>query len=290
MPRLRSVLISALACVSAAAVYAQQLQPSNSTIADGPNASVDHGSFVAMAPEGGSAVQVTAPSVTGGSWFLRRWAIGTFGSTLGFGGRFAVSVTSNVNFRAGASYFSYSTSRSKDNIPYTANVRLQSEQAVVDWYPFHGTFHITPGVQFGNHDRVFGDAVVTGGSSFTINGVNYYSSSSSPVQVSGSGAIRRTSPMLTVGWGNWIRHFGEKHGERHFMFPFEVGVVFSGDPVTVLNYSGVVCTDAAQHNCMNIATDPEVQKNIDAERVKLQNDADWARFYPVIAGGIVYRF
>lgn len=289
MPRLRRhVLISALACLCAAATSAQQFQPSDSAVAGGDDSPTQSG-FVGMAPEGG-AVQVTAPSVTGNSWFLRRFAIGTFGSTLGFGARFAVSLTSNINFRAGASYFSYSTARNKDNIPYTANVRLQSEQAVVDWYPFHGTFHITPGVQFGNHDRVFGGAEVTAGNSFTINGVNYYSSSSSPVQVSGLVAFRRTSPMVTVGWGNWIRHFGERRGDRHFIFPFEVGVVFNGDPVTALNYSGVVCTDAGQTNCMNIAADPEVQKNIQAERVKLQNDADWARFYPVIAGGIVYRF
>jgi hypothetical protein len=289
MPRFRrSVLLSALGCLCAAAACAQRVQPLDGTVAAGAGDSLSHSSLIALAPEGGG-VQVTAPSVTGG-WFLRRYAIGTFGSTLGFGARFAVSLTGNVNFRAGASYFSYSTDRTKDDIPYTANVRLQSEQAVVDWYPFHGTFHITPGVQFGNHNRVFGGAEITAGNSFTINGVNYYSSSSIPVQASGLVALRRTSPMLTVGWGNWIRHFGEKRGERHFIFPFEAGVVFSGDPVTALNYSGVVCTDSGQHNCMNIATDPEVQKNIQAERVKLQNDADWARFYPVIAGGIVYRF
>lgn len=286
MPRFRNVLITTLACICAVAVYAQQAQLLDAGAGD----SLSHSGLFAMAPEAGGEVQVTAPSVTGNSWFLRHYAIGTFGSTLGFGARFAVSLASSVNFRAGASYFSYSTARSRDNIPYTANVRLQSEQAVIDWYPFHGAFHITPGVQFGNHNRVFGGAEITGGNSFTINGFNYYSSSSSPVQVSGLAAIRRTSPMLTVGWGNWIRHFDEKRGERHFIFPFEAGVVFSGDPTTALNYSGVVCTDAGQHNCMNIATDPDVQKNIDAERVKLQNDADWARFYPVIAGGIVYRF
>jgi hypothetical protein len=56
-----------------------------------------------------------------------------------------------------------------------------------------------------------------------------------------------------------------------------------------LNFSGEVCT-GGQQNCQNIATDPSVQANIQVERKRLQNDANWLRFYPIIAGGIVYRF
>ena len=281
---LRFALIFAGVSLCAAIACAEQLN-----FADGPVAT-GHSAVQGVTSEGGGgAVQAAAPSTQGG-WFLHRFAIGTFGSTLGFGARIATSVTSSVNLRVGASYFSYTTNRTADDIPYTANIRLQSEQAVVDWYPFHGTFHITPGVQFGNHDRAYGGATITPGSSFTLNGVTYYSSPTSPVQASGAVDFRRTSPMLTVGWGNWIRHFGEKRGQRHFLFPFEAGVVFNGDPATTLNFSGVVCTDATLHYCSNIATDPEVQKNVQAAHVKMQNDANYARFYPVIAGGIVYRF
>jgi len=41
---------------------------------------------------------------------------------------------------------------------------------------------------------------------------------------------------------------------------------------------------------LNIATDPSIKANIAIEQQKLQNDANYLRFYPILAGGIVYRF
>lgn len=231
-----------------------------------------------------------APSVSARPWFFQRYGIGTFGSPLGFGGRVAASLTNSLNLRVGASYFSFTMNRTQDGIPYRANVRLASEQAQVDWYPFHGKFHVSPGILFGNSNRVFGDATVPAGKSFTLNGVTYYSGAADPIQASGFVRFARTSPTLTVGWGNWIRHPEQGWGRGHWTFPFEAGVAFSGDPKTALDFSGVVCTDPGQRFCQNIATDQPVQQNVNAARRKLQNDANWARFYPIIAGGVVYRF
>jgi hypothetical protein len=231
-----------------------------------------------------------APSVSSRPWFFRHYGIGTFGSPLGIGGRVAVSLTDSLNLRAGASYFNFNLSRTADSIPYTAHVRLESEQAQLDWYPFHGKFHVSPGVLFGNSNRLYGDALVPAGNSFTLNGVNYYSGGGDPIHASGFLRFARTSPTLTVGWGNWVRHPEQRWGRGHWTFPFEAGVAFSGDPKTALNFSGTVCTDSAQHFCQNIATDAPVQNNVNAERRKLQNDANWARFYPIVAGGVVYRF
>ena len=230
------------------------------------------------------------PSVGSQSWLFRHYGIGAFGSSLGVGGGVAVSLTDSLNLRAGASYFTFSTSRTAESIPYKANVRLESEQVQLDWYPFHGNFHVSPGVLFGNSNRVLGDATVPAGDSFTLNGETYYSGAAGPIHASGFVRFARTSPTLTVGWGNWIRHPEQRKGRGHWAFPFEVGVAFSGDPKTDLNFSGVVCTDSHQQFCQDITTDQPVQQNVDAERRKLQNDANWARFYPIIAGGVVYRF
>lgn len=286
----RCVAALALAASSATPIFAQfsGVAANSSASAMVLPASPDVSS---LSPRRASSLEYQAvPQVSTNSWFLRRWGVGTFGSPLGFGGRVAVSLTSSLNLRAGASYFSFSLSRSSGDIPYTANVRLMSEQAQLDWYPFHGKFHISPGVLFGNSNRAYGSATVPAGNSFTINDVNYYSSSANPVQASGAVRFARTSPTLTVGWGNWVRHPEQRWGRGHWTFPFEMGVAFNGDPDTALNYSGTVCTDASQRFCQNIATDSSVQANINAERKKLQNDANWLRFYPIIAGGIVYRF
>lgn len=290
----RSVLTLTLSAFCSASVFAQQLVPVSSSISAATGDSY-HYTINALSMAGGVRPQVaSAVSQSGpwleGPWLFHHYGIGTYGSPLGAGGRIAVSLASSLNLRVGGSYFSWSLSRTQGNIPYTANVKLQSEQANVDWYPFHGSFHVSPGVLFGNTNRVFGSATVGVGNSFTLNGVTYYSGAADPIQASGSVAFRRVSPTLTVGRGNWIRHPEQRRGDGHWTFPFEAGVAFTGDPKTALNYSGVVCTNTAQQFCQNIATDAPVQANVQAERTKLQNDANWARFYPIIAGGIVYRF
>jgi hypothetical protein len=271
-------LASIFFALLATAASAQQLSASSfSLVAQGYSSS-------SFTPDHDANPPV-APAVTGG-WLLRRFSIGSYTSPLGFGGRFAVSITHSVNLRAGASYFSLSTTQTADDIPFTVNIRFQSEQVGADWYPFHNNFHVSPGILFGSTNRVFGSTTIPSGEQFTLNNVNYYSSAANPVQASGSVVFSRTAPTLTVGWGNWIRH--ENMG--HWTFPFEMGVAFERDPKTTLNFAGEVCFNSATLNCENIADSPDVQANIAVAHKKLQDDADWLRFYPIIAGGIVYRF
>ena len=66
--------------------------------------------------------------------------------------------------------------------------------------------------------------------------------------------------------------------------------MFNGDPKTALNFTGVVCSNSTQQSCSNIATNAQVQANIQAERKRLQNDANWLRSYPILTGGVIYRF
>lgn len=272
----RCVLILSLSALTAAPVMGQQFRSA---------------APAAVINSSASSFRVQ-PSVSrpawGGSGLFQHFGLGTYESPLGFGGRVATSLTQQLVLRGGASYFSFSTSQKASGIPYTANVVLQSEEVQADWYPWmRHRFHISPGVQFGNSSRVFGNASIPAGNSFTLNHTTYYSGAAGPVQASGSVRFRRASPMLTVGWGSWVRR-GEQQG--HWAFPFELGTVFNATPATVLNFSGVVCTDPGQSVCEDIANDPSVQANIQAERAKMHKDAQWARFYPIIAGGIVYRF
>jgi len=284
---LRSVMVLVSAMCFAVPTFAQSGLTS-STVPDAGGSSSEPN--VAKAGVVAGVHPQVAPEVSEQSWSFRHYGVGTYGSPLGFGGRIAVSLSRSVNLRAGASYFSFTTTRTVSSIPFTANVRLQSEQVSVDWYPFYGGFHISPGILFGSSNRAFGGATVPAGNSFTLNHVTYYSGTADPIQASGAVDFRHTGPTLTVGWGNWIRHPEKRKQQRHWAFPFEAGVVFNGDPKTALNYSGVVCTSPSQQFCANIATDAPVQANVQAERKRLQDDANWLRFYPIIAGGVIYRF
>lgn len=279
----RCFLLTALATFCGAPVFAQP--HATNANSDAAAARVPSSESGIVAGRSGRAVQI-APSVVGGVRFFHGYGIGTYESPLGFGGRIATAISPRMNLRVGASFFSFSTTRQAGTIPFTATIRFQSEEVQVDWYPFHGNFHISPGVMFGNSSRVYGSALIPAGHSFSLNGVNYYSGAADPVHASGFVRFGHTAPMVTVGWGRWVR----REREGHWTFPFEMGAVFWGNPKTRMDFSGVVCTDPGQLFCHNIETDPSTQANVDAERDKLQKGANWLKIYPVIAGGIVYRF
>ncbi len=280
----RCVLMLSLAASCAVAAFAQTPGGNGGLIPIASSSFVGEGfGYAAPSSNGG---QVAPSSVGGDGWFLNHYGVGAYVSPLGIGGKVAVSLTHSLNLRAGVNDFGLSTAHSISGVPFTVNVHLQSEQASLDWYPFRNGFYVSTGILFGSSNRVSGSASIAAGDSFTLNNTSYYSSAADPVSASGSVLFGHTAPTFSIGWGNWIR----RRGRGHLAFPFELGAAYEGDPKTFLNFSGAVCTDAAQLHCENIATDPAVQSNIAVVRKKLQNGADWASFYPIIAGGIVYRF
>ncbi len=284
-PLPRCVLMLAFMSSCAAPSFAQQP-------ATAPGAEMPAFSYVSTftlpdaPPEGnGNTRPPAAPAAVGGNWLFRRFSIGTFSSTLGFGGRVATSITHSINLRAGVTYLSFTLDRKAYGVPYNTNVILQSEQVAVDWFPFHN-FYVSPGWFFASSNRLFGSANVPPNTQLILNGSNYYSSTTDPVQATGFIRLSRSAPMITMGWGNWIRH---ALPGNHWAFPFEFGMGFEHDPKTGLDFTGQACTYPGR-NCFDVTTNAEFQANVNVERKKLQDDADWARFYPILAGGIVYRF
>jgi hypothetical protein len=139
---------------------------------------------------------------------------------------------------------------------------------------------------FNNQNRVTAQGGVSGGQSFTLNDTNYYSSSIDPVTGNGSVHFNSVAPMFTAGWGNWI----SRREHKHLSFPFEMGFAYTGQATVNLNLKGTVCESPNNINCSQIATDPTVQANISGQIGKLNNDLHWIRFYPILSGGVVYKF
>jgi hypothetical protein len=232
-------------------------------------------------------MQVAPAAIGGGIRPFSKVAIGATVSPLGIGVGAATSITRSINLRAGWNVFSYSLTGSTDGANYSGKLNLHSFQASADWFPWwHKSFHISPGLLFNNQNRVRATGGVSGGESFTLNSVNYYSDPADPVSGSGSVTFRTAAPMLTVGWGNWI----PRRERKHFSFPFDIGFAYTGDPSIKLNLAGSVCQNPGGINCSTIATDPSVQANIQGQIRKLQNDLDLVRFYPIVSGGVVYKF
>jgi hypothetical protein len=188
------------------------------------------------------------------------------------------------NLRLGLSTFNYSHTFDKDGVSYKGTLGLRSVQATYDFFPFAGGFHLSPGALLYNGNQISANASVPGGSSFTLSGTTYVSSSANPLSGKGSLAFNKAAPMFLIGWGNLARR-----SERHFGVSFDLGFAYQGAGRTNLNFAGSVC-DATGAFCRDVTTDPTFQSNVLAEQNKINRSVAPFRFFPVMSLGFGYRF
>lgn len=224
-----------------------------------------------------------APTKRPGQVSSSKIGIGVKLSTLGVGVEVATPLTSKLNVRGGFNFFRYSRSITNGGIVYDGHLHLQSGEAHLDWFPFGG-FHVSPGLLFYNGNAVTATAAVPGGNTITLGGTQYESDPAAPVTGSGNLDFIKVAPSIMVGVGNLIPRNG-----RHYGFLFEVGGAYQGAARVALNFAGNVC-DTTGTICRPIASDPTVQANIQAQQLKIKNDLNPYRFYPVISGGIGFNF
>jgi hypothetical protein len=203
-------------------------------------------------------------------------AVGIKVSTLGAGLEFATPLARNVNYAV----FGYNFNL--DGIDYTTNVNFRSAQMSLDWFPFHGGFHISPGFLYFKNG-LSGQANVPPGQRFSLDDTNYINSVDDPV--SGTAAVsfdRNAAPMLTLGWGNLLPRSG-----RHFSVPFEFGVAYSGPAKINVKIAGTACT---KDGCFNAALDPDTQANLNSELKDINEQAAKYPIFPIVSLGFAYRF
>ena len=241
---------------------------------------------------GNAAVTGTLPQHPSASLADRpfsRIALGAGISPLGIQLQVATNLNRYMNARATGSFFNYTMDNiSTNGFDVSAQMNLASVGASLDLYPFprHG-LRFSPGILFRNTNEVSGTFTAEGGTSFTLNDYTYYSSPANPVRGNGVVGLHTQNPAftMTTGWGNVIPRKGS-----HFAFPFEIGAAFIGAPtVDVALTSGQVC-DAQGQNCLNVATDADVQQNLRAQVAKYKNDLDPLKTYPILSFGVAYNF
>lgn len=213
-----------------------------------------------------------------------RPGIGFTTSLLGMGANVAVPVTKRSNVRVGFTTFNYSRGFNKDGVAYTGKLGLHSVQALYDFFPFGGAFHVSPGALIYNGNGVTANANVPGGSSFSLGSSDYVSSAANPIAGNGKIEFNKAAPMFLIGFGNLARR-----SERHFGMTFDIGAAYQGAGRTRLNFAGNAC-DSTGLNCQNISTDPSFQSNMLAEQNKINRSIAPFKFYPVISIGFGYKF
>lgn len=205
-------------------------------------------------------------------------------SLLGIGGEVAVPITEKINVRGGFNGFSYDRNFNKDGVAYAGHLNFRSAEAHLDWFPFGGSFHLSPGALIYNGNKITADASVAGGQTFDLNDTTYSSDPTNPVTGKGKIDFKKAAPILTVGWGSLLPRNG-----RHWSIPFEIGAAYQQAPRALLSLSGGAC-DSTGLNCRDISSDPTVISNVQAEQDKLNKDMSSFKFYPLISIGFGYRF
>ena len=198
-------------------------------------------------------------------------------SSLGAGIEFATRLTRRSNLRTGFNTFAFDHDFTKDKVAYVGHLKLFSLQANYDWFPFGGSFHLSPGLLVHNGNRVRANASMPIGQGDAAD-------FTAPITGNARIEFSKVAPMLLIGWGNVVPRSG-----RHLSFPFEFGVIYHGTPRASLNMNSVLCDPTGAY-CLNAASDPMVQSGIQAEQSKLNHAVSPFKFYPVISFGVGYSF
>jgi hypothetical protein len=191
-------------------------------------------------------------------------------------------IPGRLNLRGGATFFSYSTTATTDNINIDGTLKMRNASIMLDLFPFAGWFRISGGMSMYNNTGLTASLAVPSGQSFTLGNTQYYSASSSQGgPINGAGTFKlggNVAGRATIGTGNMAPRKG------HFRFESEVGVQFESSPTVAYTITGNGCTGGPTTGC-----GPVAQSDINAEQVKLQNDLKDLKFYPIVSFGLSYK-
>lgn len=199
----------------------------------------------------------------------------------------ATPLARHFNLRAGADFFSYSDTFTEQGATVDASIQLRSGHVNLDWFPFRNGLRVSPMMNFANNNKGRATVLVPSGSDITLNGEDYISSLTDPLHGSGSVDFRKTSPGLTVGWGNIV-----PRSKKHFSFPVELGFYYVGQPSLKIAFTGSACdpTQPPSIGCQSVDSDASFQASLEAFRARNEHNLSYASFFPVFTTGVGYRF
>jgi hypothetical protein len=211
-----------------------------------------------------------------------RIAIGTRLGTLGYGAQIATPLTSRLNLRGSANFFNFGYGIGVDGANYDSELHLKSGMVTVDYYPFHSSFHISPGFMI--FKSTAGVTMnVPGGNTFSLGDATYTSDPSDPVHGTGAMKFGRTfMPALTIGFGNML----PRSEHSHWSVPVDFGLAYTGQNSMNINLAGSACQ---QGFCMS-TSDPTIQQNVVQEQSDINESMKRFKIYPILTSGVAYRF
>lgn len=192
--------------------------------------------------------------------------------TTGLGVHASIPLEKDLHVRFGMNYMQLSTVMKDTDGDTNVNVTLNTIDALVDWFPLQGGFHISGGLVY-NGNRIDTTTTLNG---LTFKGITYTPFYGKLGEVDGSFKVGNIiSPYIGIGWGN----AGSQ--TAGWGFTSDLGLLYQGKPqVTLRNRS---CT-ADPATCALIA------KGVADEEARLNDEYAGKTIYPVARAGASYRF
>ncbi|MGH8144241.1 MAG: hypothetical protein ACREU2_17215 [Steroidobacteraceae bacterium] len=203
-------------------------------------------------------------------------AVDVRAGTTGIGVDYDVALSRSFSARVGYSGFKYDQDVDTSEVHYSGDFKLSMVSAVIDWYAFHGGFHVSAGA-IGDGTRLDVVGHPAAGSTYTLNGHAYSAADVGSL----TGRVKfgnPVSPYVGIGWGDPVG----ANGHLHFLF--DVGAIYGGTPNVTLT---AVCGRGAPAGG---TTCRQLQPDVQAQRAKLAHDVTIVQWYPVLDLGLAYRF
>lgn len=171
-----------------------------------------------------------------------------------------------LNLHLGGAFFSYNyktTPGEKDDYSLSADLKLSSFTALVDWIPFESSsFRFSGGLCYNNNKP---NVVAVPEINKVIGGDVYNKDNLGNMSVDLT--FNKINPYLGIGFGN------PTSGEPGLGFLFDLGVYYQGAPGVKLHADGLLAPSAS----------PE-------QEAIVENNLKWFKWYPVLSFGLSYKF
>jgi len=172
-----------------------------------------------------TSAETTAPVSTAPEqkvWY-QPFSISAEGGTTGLGGNASWRFANHLGVVGGADYLSFSLNRTISGIPYSAHLRLMSERAGLNLYPWKNrSFYVSFGAYF-NQNRLSGNATSDG--TLMVNGATVPAGDSVNLVYK----QQPVDPYVAIG-GNL--YFDKR---KHFSIGGELGAFYLGNPRVSVN-------------------------------------------------------
>ncbi len=196
-------------------------------------------------------------------------------STLGLGIDYLHSLSESSDIRLNLNAWNREIIIDKTDVEYDANLKLKNFGVIYDYYPGASIFRVSAGIYYSG-DSFDITAKPISSASYTFGG-NHYSATDIG-DVSGGIDFKKFAPYIGIGGGSSPN--GDGIFGTGFAFAFDIGTLYTSYDAELTtshcNLPTIVCT--------------ELVRDVEIERLKLHNELNDIKWYPVVALGLSFKF